>query len=326
MRWLRLLIVSLVLATSPATAIEAESPELQAAVALYTARRDAEAQVAFERLVQTDAHNHAALYYLARLAKRKNDWTRASEFYERCVALAPGNAVYWSDLGEAYGKLANRAGILHQLGFARKCRNALAKSIELDPANIDYRLGLVEFYQQAPVIAGGSMAKAYAEVAEIRRRDPYAGALANGNLLLSEQKWAEAEQAYKEAARYQPDSLDPPFALGQLDAQLGRYEEAFGIFEDLLAKNQDNFGALYQIGRIAALSGQRLDRGESVLRLYLSQPQRASKLPSHAWANFRLGEVLAKKGDPAGARGAWEAALQLDPGLKNAAQALKNLK
>ena len=301
------------------------SAEWKAAMELFAARQDGDAQVAFEAMIKADPNDHRALYQLGRLAKRKNDWARVTQCYERCTQLAPNEATYWSDLGEAYGKLAKRAGIFEQLSLAGKCRAALEKAVDLEPDNLELRMGLIDFYKQAPGIAGGSTSKALAQAAEIKKRDAYAGAMATGNLYLYDKDWANAEQAFKEAARLKPENLDPPFALGQMFTARGRYAEAFDVFEDLVTKNPGNFGALYQIGRAAALSGQRLERGEAVLRTYLSQPQRASNLPTHAQALFRLGEILAKKGDIAGARASFEESLKKDPGFKDAAEALKRL-
>ena len=284
-----LLLLLLLLPPCARAATDPASPAWKAAMELFAARQDADAQVAFESMLKTDPSDHRALYQLGRLAKRKNDWARVTALYERCTQLAPNEATYWSDLGEAYGKLTKRAGFFEQLSLAGKCRAALEKSVALEPDNLELRMGLIDFYKQAPGIAGGSTSKALAQAAEIKKRDAYTGAMATGNLYLYDKDWADAEQAFKEAARLKPENLDPPFALGQMFAARGRYAEAFDLFEDLLARNPGNFGALYQVGRTAALSGQRLERGEAVLRTYLSQPQRAANLPTHAQAHAPAG-------------------------------------
>lgn len=309
-------------AEPPATAPAA----LAAARELYTARRDAEAQAAFERLLAADPANHEAVYHLGRLAKRCGDWPAVAKFYERCTVLAPANALYWADLGEAYGKLAGKAGIFEQLGLARKCRTALEKAIALAPDALDYRQGLVEFYEKAPGIAGGGRDKALAQATEIAKRDPYAGAMTTGGIQTRARQWAAAETAFRHAAQARPTATDPLAALGLMYADQGRFADAFAQFDRILALSPDDLPVLYQLGRIAALSGQRLDEGEAALRRYLGQPNHPAGQPTNAHAQFRLGDILARRGDTAAARAAYQEALRLDPGLKPAAEALAKLK
>ena len=303
----------------------APAPSLDAAVALYTARRDAEAQTALDALRKAAPDDPRVLDYLARLARRRNDWPAVSELYEQCTRLAPDSAAYWAALGEARGSLARRAGIFERIGLAHQCRDALEKAVALAPDNLTYRDGLVHFYLDAPAVAGGGADKALAQAAEIARRDAFACAMATGSIRQDEEQWEEAEQSFREAARLKPDELLPVLALGRLAIERGRYDDAFAQFAAVLAKQPDNPAALFETGRTAALSGRQLDRGEAGLRQYLAQPQRSSNLPTHAQAHLQLGRLLVRKGDPASARAEFTEALRLDPGLKEAAGALAAL-
>ena len=93
----------------------------------------------------------------------------------------------------------------------------------------------------------------------------------------------------------------------------------------MLKTNPDDYTALYQIGRLAALTGQFVDRGIASLRrcLELTPPPGPQ---SHAAVHWRLGQLFEKKNDRAGARAAYEAALKLDPNFAQAVEALKKLK
>ncbi len=72
-----------------------------------------------------------------------------------------------------------------------------------------------------------------------------------------------------------------------------------------------NLDALYQIGRIGALTGQELDLARASLEEYLRHPP-AEGLP-HAAAQWRLGMIHEHRGDVDRAREAYEASLRLDP-------------
>jgi Flp pilus assembly protein TadD len=74
----------------------------------------------------------------------------------------------------------------------------------------------------------------------------------------------------------------------------------------------------------SALSGRRLDRAEECLRRYLAHTPKADEPPLAA-AHHRLGTIREKKGDKAGARAAYQAALKLSPGYEPAKEALRKL-
>ena len=78
---------------------------------------------------------------------------------------------------------------------------------------------------------------------------------------------------------------------------------------------------MYNIGRIAALSGEQLDRGLATLRELLSHAEKAHD----ARANTRIGNILEKKGDKPGAKAAYETALVGDPKFVQALEALRKL-
>jgi len=303
-----------------------ETTDLAVAHELYTARSDAEAKAAYESILARNSRADQALYYLARLAKRQRDWETVAARMEEAVKIVPNNAIYWADLGEAYGSMARSAGPLSQLGLARKTRDALKKAAALDPTDMAVRAGLIQFYREAPWIAGGGMDKAIDEAESVKKVDAFRGAILLGALYQHAERWSNAETQFREAMRLKPSSDEPRFALGQLYAATDRFDESASMFEDILQSNPDNYGSLYQIGRIAAISGRRLERGEDALRKYLESPVRAAGLPSHAHAWHRLGNVLERKGDIAGAREAYRKAVELDSRIKEAEDSLANLR
>jgi len=135
------------------------------------------------------------------------------------------------------------------------------------------------------------MDKAHAQADEIKKRDPLRGAQIEGEICIAEKK----------------------------------YDDAFNAFESLLKDHPDQIAALYQIGYIAATTGQRLDRGEAALKEYLTHTPKDTQ-PSLAYAHYRLGNIYQKKDETDAARKEYQAALALDPHLKPAADALDDLK
>ncbi len=103
------------------------------------------------------------------------------------------------------------------------------------------------------------------------------------------------------------------------------FDEAFEIFEQMIADSSENWSALYQIGRTGALSGKNLDRAEACYKLYL-QNERGPNNPSLASTHCRLGMVYEHKRQKDLAGKEYRAALKLDPELEQAKKALKKLK
>ena len=82
---------------------------------------------------------------------------------------------------------------------------------------------------------------------------------------------------------------------------------------------------LYHIGRIASVANANLPRGEETLRKYLSGYTPKDNEPTLANAHYWLGAVLEKAGKKAEAKKSYETALKLNPGLKQATEALKRV-
>lgn len=270
-----------------ALATTALAAPLDDAVVLYRAKKYPEARAALESIAAADPKNAAAAYYLGMALRRRGDATALDDavlWLAKAVALEPGNATYLADFGGTSMQLANKS---RSLSAATRGRDAMIRAIELDPENLDARDGLMQFYAEAPFLVGGSREKAYAQADEIQKRDPQRGLFARIGLKLGEKKYAEAT----------------------------------ALCEDALKLSPDTYLALYQIGRIAALSGENLDRGLAALRhaLTLTPPPNS---PSHSNIHFRLGNILEKKADPAAARAAYEEALKLDPNNRAATDAL----
>lgn len=263
---------------------------LDDALQLYQAKRYPEARSLLEKILADDPRNAAAAHRLGLTLRHRGDATALSDalvWLAKAVELEPTNPIFLGDFGGISLMLANRN---HSLSAATKGRDAMVRAIELKPDYLDAREGLMQFYQQAPFLVGGSLPKAYTQAEAIRKLDPQRGLSALVSLKLSEKKYAEATALYETALKSDPD----------------------------------NYLILYQIGRVASLSGENLERGLVTLRrcLELTPPPNA---PSLADTHYRIGTLLLKQNDPAGARASFESALKLSPDHAAAKQALAQL-
>jgi tetratricopeptide (TPR) repeat protein len=261
-----------------------------AAVQLFDQRKPLEAQKAFEALAAADAGNADVQFYLGRLALQRDEHEKAVAYLEQAVTLAPTDARYHHRLGDAYGRSAQKAGMFSKMGLAGKCRTSYEKAVELDPKSVEARFALLGFYQQAPGIVGGGMDKALLQAQAIKQLDPLRGRQAIAGVYIIEKKYAQA----------------------------------FAEFDEALKEKPGDYAALFQTGRLTAITGERLADGLAALRQCLAQTPPGNQ-PGHAAAHWRIGNILEKQNDRAGARTAYEAALKIDPKFPQAIESLKKL-
>jgi tetratricopeptide (TPR) repeat protein len=293
-------------------------------VRLFEAGKFSEAKTVFEPAFKSNGRDAAAAFYLGRIAMEERRHDRAADYFETATKLEPKNSTYFLWLGRAYGREAQNANVLRQPGLAKKAKGAWERAIELDPDNLDARSDLIQYYVQAPGFLGGSTSKALEQAEEIRKRNALRGYLELGGLYEQDKKLVEAEMAYLGAAKEKSDRHVGEYRLGVFYQNTGAYEKAFELFESMIAANPTEVGALFQIGKTGALSGQRLERSEEALKAYL-QTTPGRNDPSLAAAHWRLGMVHQWRRDRDRAKAEYETALRLDPTFKPATESLKKL-
>lgn len=279
------------LPASTETSVPSPDPLAQA-TALFESKRIPEARAQLADIVAREPKNIRALHLLGLCEMKMQRREDAVATLAKAAALAPKNHEILADYGGAGMLHAAQMGVsFRAIGYARRGRAALEQASALAPDNVSYREGLVQFYARAPVIAGGSFAKAYAHIDEIAKRDPARAAILRANTLAADE----------------------------------RHPEALAACESFLAEHPDHYLALYTLGRIASETGRELERGEKALRRCLQLDPRTEE-PDHAMVHYRLGLIAEKARRPADARLAYQAALALEPDFPEAREALEKLR
>lgn len=298
--------------------------DLAAAERALKAGNAREARQLAEEAVKANPSDGAARYWAGRAAFAQEQYGAATGHLEEATKLAPSNALYFEWYGNALGNEAMKASKVRQPFLARRMKAAWETAIRLDPATIEARVSLIQFYVQAPGFMGGSKDKAFAVAEEIKRLDARRGWEEVGKLHERDKRWAEAEKAYLAGAALPSERPFMQFRLALLYANSGQPERALDAYEAILKAHPQERAALYAIGRVASLTGQRLDRGAEALQEYLSEPPRATE-PTLANAHYRLGLIRERQGRPDDARLAYQAALKVDSKHKDARAALNKL-
>jgi tetratricopeptide (TPR) repeat protein len=260
-----------------------------------------------------------------REALGKGDAGAAVAAADAALKTFPKDATVLLWAGRAYGQTAMSASVFTKMSWAKKCREAWEKAVRIDPAALEPRLELLRYYLVAPGIAGGSVEKARAHAAKITSLDATQGYIAAGTIADHEKKPAEAEAAFRKAAEADPKGVQGPIALASHFARQKRWPEARAIFERRVDTDPNDAFAVYQLGRIAFLSGEEMEKGLSLFDRYLTLPVPEAG-PTHADARWRKGLLLEKLGREPAAIAEYREALKADPGHRGAKRELDRLK
>lgn len=318
----KLLFITITVVVSSTYALAQVNLE-QGATLLENKRYD-EARAYFNEANKRHPSNSEVHYYLGRIAFAGKQWDDAIDFFTKSVGLDPRNFTAHRWLGHAYIEKLQVSGMLKKKGLAERAKDHFMRAVELAPDDIDSRQALIEFYLEAPGIAGGSKAKARENIEVVKKLDVRKGHLLMAFYYKKKKEWKSAEREYLAVAAMEPDNPEPHFSIGRMYQDDKQFDEAFAAFEKCLQLDNDYMSGLYQIGRCAVVSGKNIERGIECLKTYLTlEPGETN--PSLAWAHVCLGMLYEKQREFKVAELEYQAALELEPDHKEAKKALKKV-
>jgi tetratricopeptide (TPR) repeat protein len=310
--------------------------------------------------VAANPNDAQGAYYLGSAKEEMGDLDGALPLAEKALRLDPNNPRYHLLVAEICIQQGQKAGIFKGMGLAHRFRDEASTAASLDPKFIDPRESLMEFYFEAPGLAGGDKKKAWALADEIGKIDAARGFLAQANLAGkeknsarqnefngqalavaphdgrvlrevagfyvsdSQKKYDLAEKYALEALKVDEDRVEPYAILAIVYANAERWKDLEAILAQSEKNIPDDFGPHYQVAKALLTSGKDLPRAERYFRKYLTMQPEAGE-PPWAGAHWRLGQVLEKEGKKAEAIAEIQEALRLQPDLKPAKDDLNRL-
>ena len=303
-----------------------------------------------------DAHT------LALMAKMKHVWgdlDGARKLLDQAIAADPNNFEAHFEMANVLGDLASKASVFKQMSLAGGLRREIETAVRLNPSDVDAHWGMMQYYLQAPGIAGGSKDKARDEVAAIAKISPSWGYLAQAefdnhekqtgniedlyrkarasdsqnynavvsqcNFLLSAKRWEEAEKCGADLLKLDRGRQSGYSVLAVAYASEKKWNELDAALADGEKNVPDNLQPYFYAGRTLAATGADNARGERYLRHYLEQePEPNASKP--AFAHWRLGELLEKEGRKGDAVAEYQKAAQMAPDNEPIQKDLKRLK
>ena len=292
--------------------------------------RDPGALAKAQAFVEANEANARAWVLLARAQLQKGEADEAVESAEQAVELAPNDAQAQLWLGNSLGIRIGQVNMLRKLTMAPSLRDAYEAAVRLDGNLLQARSALIQYYLY-PAAPGGGVEKAQAQQAEIARRNPARGHLAEATIQRAHFKDDSAAMRAIDAAvaavpALPADDIDTRVSVGTSLVALERYADARTYYLAWAAAQPRHATPHYHLGRLAAISGQFLDEGSAGLKRYLDGGlARGENDPDNTSAWWRLGQIQAKQGDAATARASFQTALRLDPANTEAKKSLDAL-
>jgi tetratricopeptide (TPR) repeat protein len=265
---------------------------------LIDAGRFVEAKGTVHALLSKNSRDPNAVFLMGRLARAEEDAAGAVAWFEKAVQLDERNARYHTWLGNALGdeRYFSSTSKLRQPFLARRVKSELERAVELDPAEIDAREGLVGFYMNAPRLLGGSMVKARGQAVEIGKLDPVRGHLQFARIAERSKDTSTAEVEYKAAIAAAPARTQAYYELGTYYRGRGEWMNAFEVYERLMILQPAELTVHLTWAGTSAQSGKNLERGEREVKLFLASAPAEAPIANVSNAHWRLGQIYEQTG------------------------------
>ena len=154
---------------------------------------------------QRDSVKAREAYLEGRAAIREKRIPAAIDAFSRATKLDQ-RSEYFVWLGHAHTRDISTASFLRQPIIARRIRSAYDKAVELDSTNVEAAESRVEYYMNAPGIAGGGADKARAEATRLKKLDAERGDIMFGFIEEREGRLESAQSMYKSVLQASTDS------------------------------------------------------------------------------------------------------------------------
>ena len=197
------------------------------------------------------------------------EYKKATDFFEKALALSPSNSEYELWLGRAWGRRAETSGWL-KAGFnASKARQCFEKAVALDPHNHEARNDLFDFYLNAPGFLGGGIEKAEAIAKSIASERPPESEFEEAQIADRRKDYAGAEAHLRRAMELAPNEAGRIVDLARYVAKHGRLAESDALFEQARKLAPSKPTVAFAEARVDIENHRNLEQARSLLQGYL---------------------------------------------------------
>ncbi|MGA2879532.1 MAG: hypothetical protein ABSG13_11320 [Bryobacteraceae bacterium] len=197
------------------------------------------------------------------------DYKKATDFFDKAVALSPSNSDCELWLGRAWGRRAETSGWLMAGVHASKARQSFEKAVALDPHNREAKNDLFDFYLNAPGFLGGGLEKAEAIAKSIAQERPPESEFEEAQLADRRKDYAAAEAHLRRAMELAPHEAGRIVDLARYVAKRGRLAESDALFEQARKLAPHKPTVALAEARVDIENHRNLEQARALLEEYL---------------------------------------------------------
>jgi len=217
-----------------------------------------------------DSRPNAAIYGLAgRNYFMLGEYKRATDAFQKALALEPRNSAYAHWLGRSFGRRAETSNPFMAPMYACKARANFEQAVALDPANNEALNDLFDYYLQAPGFLGGGYDKAEAAAKRIAERNEAEGHFAQAQLADKRKQFDTAEEQLRRAMELAPRQVGRVLDLAKYLAKLGRVQESEAVFDKAEALEPGAPKIIFARAHTYIQEKRNLEKAKSLLIKYL---------------------------------------------------------
>jgi tetratricopeptide (TPR) repeat protein len=293
--------------------------------AAQTAFNRGQADEALRDLDQTlrgNSRNAAAWNLQCRIYLAQARWDDAITSCQRAVQIAPENSGYHLWLGRAYGEKASRAKLVAAYQTAKLAHAEFEAAVALDGQNRQALSDLGQYYVEAPRILGGGYLKAEDLVERLNVLDPVRADELKARIAEAKKDYADADQNWRARIAILQSSPDEAaqawMDLGSFYRRRGQWDQMLAALKSGATADRNHGPALVDGASTLIAAGREPTLAAQWLRAYLDGNALSETAPAFA-VHAKLGDLLKKQGDIAGADREFAAARALSANYSEAA-------
>ncbi len=200
------------------------------------------------------------------------EYHKATDAFEKALALAPQNSELHRLLGNTYGRRAETGSLFTAPGNARKARQYFEEAVALDPNNREAVANLFEYYLEAPGFLGGGVEKAENLIRHLGKLSPTAALHAEAQLESKRKRYDLAEAQLRKAVQLAPQEAGRLIDLARFLADHGRVKESDEEFKEAALLDPNNPQLLFARAETYIQQKRNLNDARELLKRYLASP------------------------------------------------------
>jgi tetratricopeptide (TPR) repeat protein len=197
------------------------------------------------------------------------EYKKATEVFEKALAIQPANSEYAHWLGRSFGRRAETSSPFLAPMHASKARAYFEKAVALDPGNEEALNDLFDYYLEAPGFLGGGYDKAEEIAKRIAERNPAEGHFAQAQLADKRRQFDTAEAQLRRAIELAPRQVGRVLDLARYLAKHGRISESEAAFDKAEQLAPDAPKVSFARARTYVEQKRNLDKARALLNQYL---------------------------------------------------------